>query len=50
MPVTQENQFFVEQASCLFIKGLLRMVQYLSWNKQITNALCPMPHAQFNQY
>jgi hypothetical protein len=26
MPVPQENQFFVEQASCLFIKGLLRML------------------------
>ncbi|WP_333144540.1 hypothetical protein [Microcoleus sp. B13-B6] len=32
MPVPQENSLFVEQASCLFIKSLLRMVQYLSLN------------------
>gem|GEM_PF-4922651 len=25
-----KDEFFVEQASCLFIKGLLRMVQHLS--------------------
>ncbi|MEG4345799.1 hypothetical protein QUB70_21340 [Microcoleus sp. A003_D6] len=30
MPVPQENLLFVEQASCLFKKGLLTMVQYLS--------------------
>jgi hypothetical protein len=30
MPVPQENSLFVEQASCLFIKSLLRMVQHLS--------------------
>ncbi|MEG4613936.1 hypothetical protein QUB57_18765 [Microcoleus sp. F6_C1] len=36
---------FVEQAFCLFIKGLLRMVKYLSWSKKITYALCPMPYA-----
>ncbi|WP_445247339.1 hypothetical protein [Microcoleus sp. OTE_8_concoct_300] len=29
MPVPQENSLFVEQASCLFIKSLLRMVQHL---------------------
>ncbi|MEG4169096.1 hypothetical protein QUA11_16215 [Microcoleus sp. S13_D1] len=28
MPVPQQNSFFVEQASCLFIKSLLRMVQH----------------------
>ncbi|MEG3971848.1 hypothetical protein QUA00_30150 [Microcoleus sp. T2B6] len=33
MPVPQENSLFVEQASCLFIKNLLRMVQYLSKRK-----------------
>gem|GEM_PF-3498648 len=32
MPVPQENSLFVEQASCLFIKSLLRMVQDLSLN------------------
>ena len=32
MPVPQENSLFVEQASCLLIKGLLRMVQPLSSN------------------
>jgi hypothetical protein len=30
MPVPQENQLFVQQASCLFKKGLLTMVQHLS--------------------
>jgi len=30
MPVPQENLLFVEQASCLFHKGLLTMVQELS--------------------
>jgi hypothetical protein len=30
MPVPQENSLFVEQASCLFIKSLLRMVQHLN--------------------
>ena len=30
MPVPQENLLFVEQASCLFKKGLLTMVQDLS--------------------
>jgi hypothetical protein len=30
MPVPQESSLFVEQASCLFIKSLLRMVQDLS--------------------
>ncbi|MEG5182536.1 hypothetical protein QUB28_01970 [Microcoleus sp. B4-C3] len=30
MPVPQKMNFIVEQASCLFIKRLLRMVQYLS--------------------
>jgi hypothetical protein len=29
MPVKRENILFVEQASCLFIKGLLTMVQHL---------------------
>jgi hypothetical protein len=29
MPVPQENLLFVEQASCLFKKGLLTMVQDL---------------------
>ncbi|WP_445174364.1 hypothetical protein [Microcoleus sp.] len=33
MPVPQKINFIVEQASCLFIKALLRMVQYLSANK-----------------
>ncbi|MEG3981206.1 hypothetical protein QUA08_10560 [Microcoleus sp. T3B2] len=33
MPVPQENSFFVEQASCLFIKSLLRMVQHFSINR-----------------
>ena len=32
MPVPQENSLFVEQASCLFIKSLLKMVQHLSSN------------------
>ena len=32
MPVPQENSLFVEQASCLFVKSLLRMVQHLSRN------------------
>jgi hypothetical protein len=31
MPVPQEMNFLVEQASCLFIKGLSRMVQHLSY-------------------
>jgi len=30
MPVPQENLLFVEQASCLFKKGLLTMVQDLT--------------------
>ena len=30
MPVPQQNLLFVEQASCLFKKGLLTMVQDLS--------------------
>ena len=30
MPTPQENLLFVEQASCLFKKGLLTMVQDLS--------------------
>jgi hypothetical protein len=30
MPVPQENLLFVEQASCLFKKGLLTMVQDLN--------------------
>ncbi|MEG4306627.1 hypothetical protein QUB16_28550 [Microcoleus sp. D3_18a_C4] len=29
MPVPQRVNFLVEQASCLFIKSLLRMVQHL---------------------
>ncbi|MEG3931477.1 MULTISPECIES: hypothetical protein [unclassified Microcoleus] len=33
MPVPQENSLFVEQASCLFIKGLLTMVQDVSFNR-----------------
>ncbi|MEG4304475.1 hypothetical protein QUB16_17510 [Microcoleus sp. D3_18a_C4] len=32
MPVPQENSLFVEQASCLSIKSLLRRVQHLSLN------------------
>ncbi|MGB8686095.1 MAG: hypothetical protein WCD53_01955 [Microcoleus sp.] len=32
MPVPQEINFLVEHASCLFIKGLLRMLQYLRLN------------------
>ncbi|WP_242717059.1 hypothetical protein [Microcoleus vaginatus] len=32
MPVPQENSLFVEQASCLFIKSLLRMVQHFRCN------------------
>ncbi len=36
MPVPQENSLFVEQASCLFIKSLLRMVQHLR-KTQLTN-------------
>ena len=35
MPVPQENSLFVEQASCLFIKSLLRTVQHLSDTQQI---------------
>jgi hypothetical protein len=31
MPVPQEMNFLVEQASCLFIKGLSRMVQDVSY-------------------
>ncbi|MEG5184862.1 hypothetical protein QUB28_13845 [Microcoleus sp. B4-C3] len=31
-PVPQENSLFVEQASCLFIKSLLRMVQDINLN------------------
>ncbi|MEG3924502.1 MULTISPECIES: hypothetical protein [unclassified Microcoleus] len=30
MPVPQRVNFLVEQASCLFIKSLLRMMQHLS--------------------
>ncbi|MEG3966509.1 hypothetical protein QUA00_02480 [Microcoleus sp. T2B6] len=30
MPVPQRVNFLVEQASCLFLKSLLRMVQHLS--------------------
>jgi len=30
MPVPQERNFIVEQASCLFIKGLLTILQELS--------------------
>ncbi|MEG3904399.1 hypothetical protein QT987_20715 [Microcoleus sp. SVA1B4] len=30
MPVPQRVNFLVEQASCLFIQSLLRMVQHLS--------------------
>ncbi|MEG5184742.1 hypothetical protein QUB28_13215 [Microcoleus sp. B4-C3] len=33
MPVPQENSLFVEQASCLFLKSLLRMVQHLRSNR-----------------
>ncbi|MEG4533222.1 hypothetical protein [Microcoleus sp. D2_18a_D3] len=32
MPVPQENSSLVEQASCLFIKGL-RMVQHMSYTQ-----------------
>ena len=32
MPVPQRVNFLVEQASCLVIKSLLRMVQHLSLN------------------
>ncbi|MEG5183768.1 hypothetical protein QUB28_08245 [Microcoleus sp. B4-C3] len=32
MPVPRRVNFIVEQASCLLIKGLLRMVQHLSYN------------------
>jgi hypothetical protein len=38
MPVPQENSLFVEQASCLFIKSLLRMVQHLNPTKLEMNA------------
>ena len=40
MPVPQKNSLFVEQASCLFIKSLLRMVQHLS-NNLLTIARSP---------
>jgi hypothetical protein len=40
MPVPQENSLFVEQASCLFIKSLLRMVQHLSRNLH-NRVFCP---------
>ncbi|MEG4342880.1 hypothetical protein QUB70_06240 [Microcoleus sp. A003_D6] len=43
MPVPQENLLFVEQASCLFKKGLLTMVQYLS-----IETMCKMPVPQEN--
>ncbi|MEG3904560.1 hypothetical protein QT987_21540 [Microcoleus sp. SVA1B4] len=33
MPVPQENLLFVEQASCLFLKSLLTVVQHLSINR-----------------
>ncbi|WP_242722966.1 hypothetical protein [Microcoleus vaginatus] len=33
MPVPQRVNFLVEQAFCLFIKSLLRMVQHLSLNR-----------------
>ncbi|WP_333411915.1 hypothetical protein [Microcoleus sp. T2B6] len=32
MPVPRRVNFPVKQASCLFIKGLLRMVPHLSYN------------------
>ena len=34
MPVPQRVNFLVEQASCLFMKSLLRMVPHLSSNQQ----------------
>jgi hypothetical protein len=40
MAVPPENSLFVEQASCLFIKSLLRMVQHLS-NNLLTIARSP---------
>ncbi|WP_333321095.1 hypothetical protein [Microcoleus sp. B4-C1] len=34
MPVPQRVNFLVEQASCLFLKSLLIMVQHLSYNQR----------------
>ena len=39
-PVPQENSLFVEQASCLLIKSLLRTVQHLSRNLH-NRVFCP---------
>jgi len=39
MPVPQEMNFFVEQASCLFIKGLLTMVQDVRCNQAKSDRL-----------
>jgi hypothetical protein len=48
MPVPQRVNFLVEQASCLFIKGLLRMAQDLSLNQcPMPDAQCPIPHSLF---
>ena len=38
MPVPQRMNFLVEQASCLFIKSLLRMVQDLTFNRLLLSA------------
>ncbi|WP_333291759.1 hypothetical protein [Microcoleus sp. B4-C2] len=35
MPVPQKMNFIVEQASCLFLKYLSRMVPYLRYNPLI---------------
>ena len=53
MPVPKENSLFVEQASCLLIKSLLRMVQHLSYYSHFApfsiillgRALLPNPYS-----